>query len=48
MKNKKPTMKAISLRLNEKTIEKLKTNALKLGIGYQTLIRIILNKELNK
>ena len=44
-KNKKK-MKLISVRLPESLIEKMKNKAYKMGIGYQTLIRIILMKEI--
>ncbi len=46
--NLKPTMKAISLRLPESMIEALKLLANKQDIAYQSLIKIMLAREIRQ
>lgn len=44
----KPSRKMISLRLPEATIEALRTEAAQKGIGYQTLIGMVLREYANR
>lgn len=44
----KHVMKPISIRIDERTLEKLKKTASEKGIGYQTLIKIWINERLEK
>lgn len=43
----RPELEQISLRLPKKDLEKLRRQAAKSGIGYTTLIRVILREHLN-
>ncbi len=45
--NLKPTTKAISIRLNESTLSKLKTKANKMDVPYQSLIKIFIEDGIN-
>jgi predicted DNA binding CopG/RHH family protein len=45
--NLKPTTKAISIRLPEITIAKLKTKANKMDVPYQSLIKIYIEEGIN-
>ena len=45
--NLKPTTKAISIRLPEITISKLKTKANKMDVPYQSLIKIYIEEGIN-
>ena len=45
--NLKPTTKAISIRLPEITISKLKTKANKMDVPYQSLIKIYIENGIN-
>jgi len=46
--NLKPTTKAISIRLPEITISKLKTKANKMDVPYQSLIKIYIENGINE
>jgi len=46
--NLKPTSKSISIRLPEHLIARLKQEANKLDVPYQSLIKILLNESLSR